>query len=35
MLKSDMNIWAGKEHTGYLSFAFKMGAILLSFSSCR
>lgn len=35
MLKTDMNVWAGKEHTGYLSFTFKMGVILLSFSSCR
>lgn len=35
MLKSGMNVWAGKEHTGYLSFTFKMRVIPLSFSSCR
>lgn len=34
-LKTDMNVWAGKEHTGYLSFTFKMAVILLPFSSCR
>lgn len=26
MLRSDMNVWAGKEHTGYLSFYFRNGS---------